>query len=676
MAATPAFDLALDVYLAEIFQSGEKTITFGDPPEVPAGTYRLAKEFQVDEGVYNLKIHATGDVTVRIGTSEADMAVVGTFFGGGVVSTQVYMPIGPQRLDFSLSHAVDATPAGITFSIYTANRLIYASAADGWVFDTAGYPTDADVPDAVDPRRLLPVMTLLPNWGPGISERIVFLTDVLESESGQAQTRALRAWPRRQFEAEFLRADEKRSRIDAFIVGLGRRPFLLPLWHEQYKPAAGIAAGAPTLAFPAGTLEFREFSPGDLVLLIGTDPTDYEIVEVDLVDTATDTVTWVDAPLATWPAGSRVIPLRRAQIVEQLTMRNPINRAGVATLRFELLDNETPFTPAWNGPRFDFPANWVSDIQFTYDRVSFTTDNEVGTPYIEDPSGSAFLGSRFSVLLRGREEVVRFRRFIAKARGRARRFFMPTQTDDLTLAANIVGASNEFKALPIGYPSYATRIQEARETVEFVFNDGSDPLQVNVTNVEQDGDLEKYTTEIPLAPITTSQVKRIQFLVPSRFEQDAFELLHHVDEGAAVETQIVTRSIREAVPDELVIVTSPPYPVEIVDGLEGGISLDAGSMNSNPVYVEELQAGISIDNANLRMPIIYTSQLEELQSGISLDDGSLRVALKTVTMDVDSLDPGISIDSGTLVRKLIIKEMDTDSLESGISIDGGSLNAY
>lgn len=676
----PILEFPLDAPLAEVFQSGELRLGFADPIESAAvGTYYLAKHFQIEEGVYNLKIHATGQAIMRIGLTEAEMQAVATFSGGEVGYTQVYLPIGPQRVDFALTHADAGQPAAITFSLYSGNRLVYASAADGWVFDTAGYPSDEAVPSSGDPRLALPVLTLLPNWGRGITERIAFLTDVLESESGQAQTRALRKWPRREFEMEFMRTDARRSRIDIFIAGVGRRPFLLPLYHEQFRPVGGLAAGSLTLAFPVGTLVNREFMTGDLALVIGTDPLVYEILTVNSVDHDADTVTWASGPVGEWPDGTRVIPLRRARIVEQLSMSHPVNRAGVATIRAALMDNATPFVEVWNDARFDFPANWAGDVQFDYDRVAFTVDNQTGTPYIEDPGGSAFIGSRFRVLLRGREDVARFRRFIAGARGRARRFYMPTMTEDLRLAANIDSGDTSFRAEPIGYREYADRIQEAREQVEFVFEDDSDPVRVKVLAVDTVGSLEEFTVDLPMPPIEIAKVKRVQFLVPSRFDQDAFEFMHYVDEARAVETQVVTRSVREPVPLEgtYFYLTTPVYPLEAVEELSAGVSIDAGVMIGYPEVIEEMTAGVSVDVGAFRYPIITTDMgLDEIENDVSVDEGTLRKILLIYDMGLDEIENDVSVDGGTLVRKLVETTMDTDHVSTGVSIDGGSIYVY
>jgi hypothetical protein len=61
--------------------------------------------------------------------------------------------------------------------------------------------------------------------------------------------------------------------------------------------------------------------------------------------------------------------------------------------------------------------------------------------------------------------------------------------------------------------------------------------------VERVGNVEQFTFDNPLPTIPSNEVSRIEFMVPSRFDQDGFELHHKVDNSAAVSMSVVTRSV-------------------------------------------------------------------------------------------------------------------------------------
>lgn len=63
---------------------------------------------------------------------------------------------------------------------------------------------------------------------------------------------------------------------------------------------------------------------------------------------------------------------------------------------------------------------------------------------------------------------------------------------------------------------------------------------------EQDtigGRVERFVLDAALPPIQNTRIERIQFVVPSRFDQDGFEFKHLVDESAAVQASLITRAV-------------------------------------------------------------------------------------------------------------------------------------
>jgi hypothetical protein len=405
---------------------------------------------------------------------------------------------------------------------------------------------------------------LLPNWANGITERLTWLTDVLNDETGTEQRRTVREFPRRSFEASFLRTREQRARLDNFMVGVGRKPFLVPLWHEQFRVMVDFSLDdTVTITDPVE----REFRPGTLVLMCGRDPNVYEVIEIESLDTGTGVLTFATTLTLEWKAGTRMIPLRKARVLDSAELNSPTDAVSTIQVRFELNDPDNQFAdptdypdttalspPSWGDDAlaiFWFKPNFASAVTFTYERDDFMLDSQVGPIQIVDPSDQARIVQRFSVMLKGREQTFAFRRFLAMARGRAVPFFTPTYMNDLIpVTTTISGTSIQCKLA--GFASFMATYSQARTTIAIVFRDGTATIYRTVTTIEIVTDEESIAVAEQfnlagdaLAEIEVTSIKRIQWLVASRFDQDGFELLHHVDDCAAITTNVVTRSIED-----------------------------------------------------------------------------------------------------------------------------------
>jgi hypothetical protein len=377
------------------------------------------------------------------------------------------------------------TPCFVAFALWKDGQLFYVSSAKGWSMSDAPI-SDEDLPPPGDPRLAMPVWTLLPNWKNGITERLAFLTDVLESETGAEQRRAVRRFPRRSFEAEFLRQTAWRSRLDMFFAGVGRYEFLVPLWHEQVKMLKGITVDATGVSFSSNSASQREFRTGDLVFVNNGDPDDYELLEVAEVEP--ERFGWASPPKRRWPAGTRIFPLREARILDAPKLTNLNDQVATAQVRFELSKPDS--RPGdWGNlsggePVFAFNPNRRTPISFDHSRLTYTLDNSVGQVRVTDPGDYASVTMHLGMTLFGRAQTHAFRQFIAAARGRARRFFCGTFMADMTPVAEIDGTTPTLEIEPIGFTDYMSRPQPVRLGIAVQFKDDTPALYRNITAAE------------------------------------------------------------------------------------------------------------------------------------------------------------------------------------------------
>ncbi len=410
-----------------------------------------------------------------------------------------------------------------------------------WTFPTADLSADT--------RRQLPLFQISPNWKTGVTETLAWLTDVMSSEQAVEQRRSLRRFPRRYFEYEFLRDGTGARRIENFLGGVGKSDHLIPIWHEQFNLPDGNNTGI--VQFPADSLAEREYLTGDLVLLTNSDMNHFAVLTVIAHDLDTDRIT-LRAPFAVgaWPKGSRIVPLRRSKVMDTSTMENPTDRVGVTRIRFLLQDADERFTPSWGhcSPLWRIRPDRKVPLSMEFNRSDYVNDYDTGVITIADPGDRAQISESVAVKLFGRSQVWAFRVFLYNARGRARRFYMPTFTNDIEPLTDLEGL--QFEAKPNGFSDYYVNPQPARQFIGIEFNDGTPTIYRTVVGVAGVAGVvapfnivaEEFVLDEELPAINKKSIERISFIVPTRFDQDTIEIFHATDDCAACSSALVTRS--------------------------------------------------------------------------------------------------------------------------------------
>lgn len=682
--ATPAFEYTTPAPLAGFFVDGEKALgVAATPTSSGRAAYYFARWFSLEAGIYELKIAAQQSVTMWSATEgDAQRLLLSVLPNEGPITVQVFLPAGRQRINLILQHLDAGSSATyVEFSLFRGERLVYGTSAAGWVFATTPVP-DADVPDGIDPRRRMPVFSILPNWANGITERLTWRTDVMTSEGDVEQRRPVRRYARRSFEAGFMRHGQRRGLLDRIMAGATVRQILMPMWHEQVYTKAPIGTATASFTVPAGTLATREFRPGDLVFINNKDPQEFDLVEVATVALDTDVITFVDRPTRTWPAGTRLIPLRVARILEAPQMGMPTETVGVVQIRFELEEPEDFWQEGWGycAPLWRFKIDRGQDITYTFDRETFRLDSDSGKLMALDIADRLRVGMRFAVKIFGRERMAVMRAFLNAAKGRAVRFYMPAQTQEIQLLADTDGGMY-LDAIGSGLWDYLQTRQDARLVMSVEFNDGRPTIYRNVSGVQPltPGDEAQRSERIffqnVMPPFPKSVVKRISFVMPVRFDQDAVELQHYVDESRAIGMSLVVRSTElEGLPPIECFVTSKPYPIESVDGLSLGFELIGGEVVIAKWPPEALDLTFSFGPSELRT-LLVTQPIapEGLDLDFALLDGEIRTVLLQYTIPSDALDLDFNLLNGEIRTALVSHTYSPEALDIGFALLEGTL---
>lgn len=519
-------------------------------------TFYFSKRFAFPEGDYQITVMADDGATVWIGTDALSTRMVVTSVlgqGDGTGSINVHIPQGDYRVDVLVQNVPPApNPAYFALNFIKDGVPFYLSNKDGWYLDDAPI-SDDDLPPLTDSRFSLPVFTVLPNWDQGVTERLSWLTDITNSEADAEQRRSVRRHPRRTMEANFLRQGVNRAWLDTFMVGVGKAECLVPVWHEQTPLLDGLAIDATGVTFVDGNTAQREFNTGDLVLVNNGDPRDYDLLQVGEVDD--HRFSWAKPPQRAWPVGTRIFPLRTARMIQDPVLSNVNDRVATVDIRFDYSDPDVR-PESWgasvNGePLFALTPDWSQDVQVTYTRLTYSTDNS-SAPVATTQSGTyTTTSTQFRSVLYGRDMSYAFRQFLASARGKCVHFQCPTFTSDVLPIGDILADTTDLIVENMGYWTYMTSPEPLRLTLMFEFYNAPPIYRQILTGYaiykqDQTGALlvppqiaaEVLSLDSALPAIALKDLQRISFVCETRFDLDDFELHHVVADQGVIELSL------------------------------------------------------------------------------------------------------------------------------------------
>lgn len=374
----------------------------------------------------------------------------------------------------------------------------------------------------------LPHFTLLPNWRDrGVSERLEWLTSVLGSPSGAEQRFALRLTPRRSFEALFTAAGAERTLLDLAVGKTGAGDWWLPLWHDVGRLTADAASGAGSLLLDTTN---REFAAGGFAMLHGG-AFSSEVVEIASV--ASGSLTLAGATAAAWPAGTRVFPAVRAALAEQPRFTKKGGRAFEGVIRFEV-SGANPWTAATlSADYLGYPVladrpDEAEDITHAYSRLVAELDGQTGLKARVDTAGLGFTAQQYRWFLHDRAQHAAFRSLLYALQGRLVPVWLPTFTDDLTLAAPASSGATTIEVALCGYARFGGP-RVGRRDIRIELDNGV-VMHRRVSAAAEGATTETLTLASGISQdISPETVRRISFMSLSRLDQDAVEIVHHTD---------------------------------------------------------------------------------------------------------------------------------------------------
>lgn len=378
------------------------------------------------------------------------------------------------------------------------------------------------------------VWPFVPDWANGVTETLVWLTDVLQSETAVEQRRALRAAPRRTLSALMFAEGRERQLLDSMLFGPGAQGWLLPIWYDIQFLGVELEAGTGVIPCETAHLNFVE---GGHALLRGE--TAFQTELVDVLAVLEDGLELASVTLAHWPTGTRLYPVHMAQLTQQPQLARLNDRLQSLDMSWLIMEPcgwpaALPSTLYRGRPVLEERPEESEDLTSRFQRLLLTLDNSLALPAVTDTTPRPLYSVAWRWLELGRAKRTWLRSLLYGLRGRQVPVWIPTHADDLSLVAEALAEDATLDVRLCGYTQYV-QARPGRRDIRIERWNGSALYRRITGSSVVDISTERLQLDSPIGvAITPDQVLRISYMCLCRLTGDTVEIHHETDsEGVA-----------------------------------------------------------------------------------------------------------------------------------------------
>lgn len=312
--------------------------------------------------------------------------------------------------------------------------------------------------------------------GGSISERMEWLTDVLDPPYGPPQTRKLRQGPRTVLNFDGLESKASRRWMETLLVANRVGLWHVPLSIDATELQTSVLLDDDVLEVDTAG---RRFTVGGNAMLLGATSRQHRVVQISAV--AADSITLVDPLPEGWAAGSMLVPTIGSRLVEAPTLGRFTGDDAPYTIAFRA-DEPLDWPGDFGGITYrDFPVlelqpDWSSDPAFAPERNIEPLDNGIGRVRLYDRAGMVRPALRFALTVVGREGISAYRSLLHALCGRWQPVWVPSLGQDVALKA--VNSSTTLDVEWMGFHEW--EIQNNRCDIR-IERRGADPIYRRLT---------------------------------------------------------------------------------------------------------------------------------------------------------------------------------------------------
>lgn len=396
-----------------------------------------------------------------------------------------------------------------------------------------------------------PVFPIIPR-DDDIIERIEWMTNVMETWSGEEQRVKLRELPRRSTEFAFNLTKHDVSLFDAAIfknIFKHNDPsallkYTVPFWWDMqalaYEPDVNdttIPCTTPNYAFVVGGLAVIISATRLYDRKRALKPDDYEAFTITEI---ADTYIRLAAPglVGDWALGDYLLPAGEGILDAIITDKDLTDLGEILEGRVRLecspeaINVEGTSMDIFMEAGYVFPVRTLNQITRIFDPMLMMHDNLTGTPNLYRRRSHPQLGWQVNVELRDRSEIQILRDYIDAFEGKWKPFWLPSWNYDIRPIS--LGTTEKIVARAYAYEAYGD--DEAKPSSFkrfFALWDGETLACKEIASVDRDGDSVEisFGTAVGEA-VDVDSYELICYLYFVRMMQDGFDIHHHVGGNA------------------------------------------------------------------------------------------------------------------------------------------------
>jgi len=389
----------------------------------------------------------------------------------------------------------------------------------GFMFN---FPSESPVLDVTGTRVI--VWPYGPNWTQPLTERLEWLTDVIESDDGTEQRISLRAAPRRAFEYLITASQTEKRRLETLLWDWQAHAFAVPIWTDIGRLTSAAAKGDSLLSLATDDMDYHD---GGLAVVMG-DSSTHEVVEIGTVSSAS--VTLARPIKNAWPAGTRIYPARIGRLQDSQDLSLYTASLENAQVRFDIQYNSAITAAEFSAttyrglPLLEVRPNWRDNISGAYRRKLQQFDNATGVRAVDDLSGRPVTVQDYLWTRSGRANIQAFRQWLHARAGKLTPIWVQTYQVDLVLTQDVQITDDFIRVQNVGY---AQHIQQAigRRDIAIRLIDGTVYYRRIIASLEVDSQTEQLTLDSAIGQaVNSADVQMISWLQICRIESDAIEM--------------------------------------------------------------------------------------------------------------------------------------------------------
>ena len=362
-----------------------------------------------------------------------------------------------------------------------------------------------------------------------VIERLEWLTDIISSHSDYEQRIDLRpAGPRRIFEYAIPLSDARSRRVFDNLTHTPNQSYYVPVCSDLT-----VTTGTATNSGVNLDAQYRDFDTAGFAML-WSNPWTYDFVTI--TGTSSTSISYSTTLANSWPAGSIIVPMRRAYLAQKLSGQHHLSNVETVNCEFHVLAEEQSTNRFKTYTRlthkffyeFDFaPASvaWVDEQPYTIEYRGANLDFGTGVFSQRSQDTGASKTLRVRLLFSTRADMGEFLDWLRQTSGRQKLTWVPSFQDDLEYLS---GTGSTIKVRDDGYLS-VWQASPARRELWAVYNATFGAFGghqgVSATNAVSDG---AGGVDLTLSSsVTGANIKFISFRHLCRLNSDTVDLEWH-----------------------------------------------------------------------------------------------------------------------------------------------------